>query len=103
MWQVIGLSATFLALIITILALAASAIFYFMSARQLRDSTQQLQHTMNVLGHYLKATIKDAHVDLNINKKGDIVGLNISGHAEVRGGGGISAKGHAIKGNEKPD
>jgi hypothetical protein len=90
-------------LLISIAALVASAIFYFISARQLRNSTQQLQHTMNVLGHYLKATIKDAHVDLNINKRGDIVGLNITAHGEIHGGGRISAKGQVIQGEKKPD
>ena len=103
MWQIVGLVTTILALIITILALTASAVFYFLSARQLRDSTRRLQNTMNVLGYYLKTTIKDARVDLNTDKRGDIVSLNIKGHSEVHGGGGMSAKGYAIKGNEKPD
>ncbi len=67
-----------LGVIIATLALIASAVFYVLSARQLQESTKRLQRTINVLGHYLKATIKDADVDLNINKDGDIVGLNIT-------------------------
>lgn len=89
MWQVIGVISAVLALIISLIALiisiftlAASAIFYFKSARQLQDSTRRLQRTMNVLGHYLKATIKDADVDLNFNKEGDIIGLSITAHTE---------------------
>lgn len=79
------------ALIISVLALVASAIFYFKSARQLRDSTRQLQHTMNVLGRYLKATIKDADVDLNIDKDGNIVDVNII----LRPAGGIQEQASA--------
>ncbi len=75
MWEILGV-------IIATIALIASAVFYFLSARQLQESTQRLQRTMNVLGRYLKATIKDADVDLNINKDGDLVGLNITLHPE---------------------
>ncbi len=75
MWEIAGV-------IVAILALIASAIFYFKSARQLQKSTRRLQNSMNVLGRYLKATIKNADVDLNINKEGDIVGLSITVHPE---------------------
>jgi len=82
MWEILGVMIGILALVISVLALAAGAVFYFMYARQLQNSTRRLQRTMNVLGHYLKATIKDADVDLNTNKEGDIVGLNITLHPD---------------------
>jgi cytochrome c-type biogenesis protein CcmE len=82
MWTIVGVVIAILALIISVLALVASAVFYFKSARQLQDSTRRLQRTMNVLGQYLKATIKNADVDLNINKEGDLVGLNITLHPD---------------------
>jgi hypothetical protein len=87
MWEILGVVVGLFALIISMFALVAAAVFYFMSARQLRNSTRRLQRTINVLGHYLKATIKDADVDLNINKEGDIVGLNITLRLE-----GVQAK-----------
>ena len=98
------LTISILALIVSIIALVASAIFYFMSAQQLRKSTRRLQRTMNVLGRYLKGTIKDAEVDLHYDKEGDIVGLDIKlrpEHISVR----ANVKGDltVIEGKKKPD
>jgi len=82
MWEILGLALAAVALIISILALVASIIFFFLSARQLNNSTRRLQRTMNVLGQYLKATVKGADVDLNIDKEGNVVGLNITLHPD---------------------
>lgn len=61
--------------VIAVLALIASAVFYFKSTRQLRIA-------INVLAGYLEGTIKGADIRFNRNKKGDVVGLNITLHAE---------------------
>jgi hypothetical protein len=65
---------------VAVVALIASAIFFALSAQQLRSSTQRLQRTMNVLGQYLKATIQNADVDLNWDAAGDLIGLDIRLH-----------------------
>lgn len=82
MWEILGVVFAVVALIISSLALVASIIFFFLSARQLNNSTRRLQRTMNVLGQYLKATIKGADVDLNIDKEGNVVGLSITLHPD---------------------
>ena len=46
------------------------------------DSTRRLQRTMNILGRYLKATVKDADVDLNTDKEGNLLGLTITVHPD---------------------
>jgi hypothetical protein len=95
---------TIIGVIITILALIAAVVFYCKSTRQLRDSTRRLQRTMNVLGQYLKATIKDADVDLNIDKEGDIVGLNITLRLEgVQAKATVGGMVTVVEGDKKPD
>jgi len=68
MWQIIGV-------IITIFALIAAVVFYCKSAKALKTATR-------VFAGYLEGTIKGGDIKFNRNKKGDVVGLDITLHPD---------------------
>jgi len=63
------------ALVVSVVAVLVSIVFYCKSAKA-------LQHAIDVLAGYLEGTIKGADITFNRNKKGHTIGLNVTVHLE---------------------
>lgn len=84
MWEDIGFVITILALIVSIVAIVASAIFY-------RKSARDLQHVTKVIVDYLQMAMNNPNIKPNFDKKGRLINWNVtldlSGNVQTQASG----------------
>jgi hypothetical protein len=71
MWETVGFVITVLALVVSIVAIVLTAIFYFKSARD-------LQHITKVIVDYLQMAMNNPDIKPNFDKKGRLINWNVT-------------------------
>jgi hypothetical protein len=73
MGEIIGFVVTVLALIVSIVAIVLTTVFYFKSARD-------LQHITKVIVDYLQMAMNNPDIKPNFDKKGRLINWNVALH-----------------------
>jgi len=72
---IINIILSAMAILISLLALGASAVFYLKSAKQLKIA-------INIFGGFIEGTIKGQDISFRRDNSGDLVGLSIVARVE---------------------